>query len=488
MNLVRQANTTTWVSTRTGQAWELVIGLEVHCQLATRSKLFCGCAVEFGAAPNTRVCAVCSAQPGSLPVLNAEALRLAVRAGLALGCTIAARTHFDRKHYFYCDLPKGYQISQAARPFCTGGGVRLRAGKLVRLQRIHLEEDAGKAIHDRGAETLVDLNRAGVPLIESVTEADLAAPEEAVEYLSALKEMLQHAGVSACDMEKGELRCDVNVSVRKPGTGYGTKVEIKNLNSFRFVAAAIEYELQRQVEALESGDPAQRIVQETRLWDTERGVTRSMRTKEGAADYRYLPEPDLPELALSAAFVEHERSMLGEPPAGRRARWQHSWQLSAKDAEALTHTRDLADWFEAAVRAGAPPKECASFLLNEVLTAQADSLSLLLPRQMAAILRMVAAGELSHASARNVLRVTLAEGTEPEVVVEQLGLRMVLDSGQIEAWCREALQGRESVIADVKAGKTAAVNALLGPALKLAAGKANANVVRETLLRLIAER
>ena len=487
MNLVRQANTTTWLSPRTGQAWELVIGLEVHCQLATRSKLFCGCAVEFGAAPNTRVCAVCSAQPGSLPVLNGEALRLAVRAGLALGCSIAARTHFDRKHYFYCDLPKGYQISQATRPFCTGGGVRLRSGKLVRLQRIHLEEDAGKAIHDRGPWTLVDLNRAGVPLIESVTEADLSAPEETVEYLTALKEMLQHAGVSACDMEKGELRCDVNVSVRKPGAGYGTKVEIKNLNSFRFVAAAIEYELQRQVAALESGDPAQRLVQETRLWDTEQGVTRSMRTKEGAADYRYMPEPDLPELQLPASFVERERSMLGEPPAERRARWQQQWHLAAKDAEALTHTRELADWFEAAVRAGAPPKECASFLLNEVLTAQPDSLSLLLPRQVAALVTMVAAGEVSHASARSVLRVTLAEGTEPEVVVQQQGLRMVLDTRQIEAWCRQALVGREAIIADVKAGKAAAVNALLGPALKLAAGKANAAVVRETLLRLIAE-
>ena len=483
-----------WRSPATGELWLPVVGLEVHVQLATRTKLFCGCASEFGAPPNTRVCATCSAQPGALPTANEEALRLAVRAGLALGCTIAARTRFDRKHYFYCDLPKGYQTSQDARPFCRGGGVQLESGRTVRLQRIHLEEDAGKAVHDRGEETLVDLNRAGVPLVECVTEADIATPAEAVEFLASLKETLQHALVSDCDMEKGELRCDVNVSVHKPGEAWRTKVEVKNLNSFRFVAAAIEHEVARQVAAHESGDPARRVVQETRLWDPDKGATRTMRVKEGAADYRYLPEPDLPEIELGASFVERERAALGEAPAARRARWIHEWKLPAKDAGALTATRELADWYESAVRAGARPRECAAFLLNDVLKALAGPESpartlgeaSLLPRQLAEILALVEQGRISNAGARAVLRETLVHGTGPDAAVAKLGLEVVRDSAQVEAWCREALVGREKIVADVKAGKEAAVNALLGPVMKLSGGKADAASVRETLLRIIA--
>ncbi|MFN9787963.1 MAG: Asp-tRNA(Asn)/Glu-tRNA(Gln) amidotransferase subunit GatB [Planctomycetia bacterium] len=490
-----------WISPSTGTPWFVVVGLEVHCQLAAPTKLFCACRPQFGAEPNTRVCAVCSAQPGALPTASKDALRLAVRAGLALSCEIAPRTRFARKHYFYCDLPKGYQISQDESPFCRGGGLTLGSGRRVRLQRIHLEEDAGKAIHDRGTDTLVDLNRAGIPLIESVTEADIASADEAVEFLEALKEILQHAGVSNCDMEKGELRCDVNISVHRAGEPWGAKVEVKNLNSFRFVHAAIEHEIARQVAALESGDPARRIVQETRLWDPDKHATRSMRRKEGAADYRYLPEPDLPEVELDAAFVEGERARLAPPPAERRARWMGEWRVAAKDAAALAATRRLADWFEAVVRAGAPGKEAASFVLNELPKALAEAgaqggvedlgaeleSSQLLPRHVAELLRLAAAGEIGNAGARAILAALARSGGEAGALVDALGVRLVRDTAQVEAWCREALVGRDKVVADVRAGKDAAVNALLGPVLKLAGGKADASFVRETLLRLIRE-
>ncbi len=490
-----------WTSPATGTRWLVVVGLEVHCQLAATTKLFCACRPQFGAEPNTRVCAVCSAQPGALPTASKEALRLAVRAGLALSCDIAPRTRFARKHYFYCDLPKGYQISQDEEPFCRGGGLLLASGKRVRLQRIHLEEDAGKAIHDRGADTLVDLNRAGIPLIESVTEADIASADEAVEFLEALKEILQHAGVSNCDMEKGELRCDVNISVHRAGEPWGVKVEIKNLNSFRFVHAAIEHETARQVAILEGGDPARRVVQETRLWDPDKQATRTMRRKEGAADYRYLPEPDLPEIELDAAFVEGERAQLAPPPAERRARWTREWRVAEKDAAALATTRRLADWYEAVVRAGAPGREAAAFVLNELPKALAEDggkgavedlgfaleSSPLLPRHVAELLRLAVAGEVSNAGARLVLRELARAGGDVDALVDALGVRVVRDTAQVEGWCREALVGREKIVADVRNGKEAAVNALLGPVLKLAGGKADAAFVRETLLRLIRE-
>ena len=488
-----------WISPSTGASWRVVVGLEVHCQLATPTKLFCACRPQFGAEPNTRACAVCSAQPGAMPTASKEALRLAVRAGLALSCDIAPRTRFARKHYFYCDLPKGYQISQDEAPFCRGGGIVLASGKLVRLQRIHLEEDAGKAIHDRGEQTLVDLNRAGIPLIESVTEADIAGADEAVEYLEALKEILQHAGVSNCDMEKGELRCDVNISVHRPGEPWGAKVEVKNLNSFRFVHAAIEHEVARQVALLEAGDPDRRVVQETRLWDPDKQATRTMRRKEGAADYRYLPEPDLPEIELDAAFVEGERGLLAPPPAERRARWMLEWRVPEKDAAALAASRKLADWYEAVVRAEAPGRDAAAFVLNELPKVLAEDAphgeatdlgaalesSPLLPRHVAALLRLLATGELSNAGARLVLRELARASGEVEALVDALGLRVVRDTAQVEAWCREALVGRDKIVADVRDGKDAAVNALLGPVLKLAGGKADATFVRETLLRLI---
>ena len=310
-----------WISPETGARWVPTVGLEVHAQLSTMTKLFCGCEVSFGAPPNTHTCPVCTGQPGALPVLNEAVLELAVRAALALGADVARETHFDRKNYFYCDLPKNFQTSQYDHPFCSGGGIELSSGAFVRLNRIHMEEDAGKTMHTE-AGSLVDLNRAGVPLIESVTEADLSSPEDAYEYLTRFREILQFAGVSTADMEKGELRCDVNVSVRPEGEeGLRTKVEVKNLNSFRHVQSSLEHEIPRQVAAYEA-EGAGAVVQETRLWDPDREETRTMRVKEGESDYRYFPCPDLPELHLTEELIESQRALLPELPEERRARYQ----------------------------------------------------------------------------------------------------------------------------------------------------------------------
>jgi len=476
-------------------AWASVIGLEVHCQLATRSKLFCACASAFGAAPNTLVCPVCLGAPGALPVLNRAAVRLALRAGLALGCTIDRASRFDRKNYFYCDLPKGYQITQYARPIAVGGGLELPAelgGRTVRLRRIHLEEDAGKAIHDRGDATLVDLNRAGVPLIEIVCEPDLATSQEAHAYLSALKEVLQYAGVSECDMEKGSLRCDVNVSLHRPGTPLGTRVELKNLNSFRYVVAAIEHEVARQRALLERGELVQR---ETRLWDAERGETRPMRSKEEEEDYRYFPDPDLAPALLAPGDVQRERAALPELPAARRERWQRELALSAYDAGVLSASRELADFFEATVHASGLAKESANWIANDVLAALADPAlgvrslaeSRLTPARLAELVRLAAAGELTRSGARELLRALFQRDGAPAELVAQLGLARVADEGQLVEWCRAALAGQSKAAADVRNGELKALGALMGPVMKASRGRADPRRVQETLLRLIRE-
>ncbi len=482
-------------SVRTGTRWTLVIGLEVHVQLKTRTKLFCGCEVRFGAAPNTLTCTVCTAQPGALPVLNSEALALAVRSGLALGSQIAPRSRFDRKNYFYPDLPKGYQISQYDEPFAKGGGIELASGRFIRLRRIHMEEDAGKTIHDRGDATLVDLNRAGVPLIESVTEADIRSADEAQEYLAALKEILQYAGVSDCDMEKGSLRCDVNVSVRLPGEMPRTRVEIKNLNSFRNVQAAIDHEAARQIEAYESGERARFPVQETRLFDADRGVTRPMRGKEDEADYRYFPDPDLVPITLDAAFLERQRGYLPELPAVRRERYRREMGLSAYDAGVLTAERAVADFFEAVARLSGNPKEAANWVQNEVLRALADpalparSVDELpfRPSDLAAVIELVSNGVIHRNAAKIVVAELIERGGDPRKIVDAKGLLQVRDDGAIEGWCREVLATRSKIAADVRSGNDKALGALIGPVMQLSGGKANPLRVREVLARLIRE-
>lgn len=481
-----------WISTASGTRWIPVIGLEVHAQLRTQSKLFCACANRFGATPNSLTCPICTGQPGTLPVLNADALELAVRAALAIGAEVAANSKFDRKNYFYCDVPKNYQITQYDMPYCKGGSVTVPSGRTVRLNRIHMEEDAGKSIHDQGTATLVDLNRAGVPLIESVTEADLDNAQDAADYLTALREILVYTGVSNADMEKGEMRCDVNISVHPAGEPWRTKIEIKNLNSISNVMAAIEHEIPRQIHAWENGPEP---VQETRLFDANKGVTRTMRSKEGEADYRYFPDPDLPPLTASEVFIEQQRSLLPELPAARRERYQGTMGLSAYDAGVLTASRDVADFFEAAARLSKEPKEAANWISNEVLRAlsdeeypaqQIDELPIK-PFDLSELIGLTSQGTIHSSAARQVLREMMKSGKAAGELVKELGLEQIQDDGQLEAWCAEALVGREEVIEQVRGGKTKAVGSLMGAVMAASGGKANPQKVREILLRLIAE-
>ena len=483
---------TTWISPETGARWIPTIGLEVHAQLSTKTKLFCGCRVSFGAAPNSNTCPVCTGQPGALPVLNENALLLAVRAAVAFGAVVARQTHFDRKNYFYCDLPKNYQTSQYDHPFCAGGGVELSNGNFIRLNRIHMEEDAGKTMHT-DAGSLVDLNRTGVPLIESVTEADLSSPEDAHEYLTRFREVLQFAGVSSADMEKGELRCDVNISVRPEGEeGLRTKVEVKNLNSFRHVHSSLLHEIPRQITAYEEeGEGA--IQQETRLYDPERDETRMMRIKEGESDYRYFPCPDLPELTISEELVDEQRALLPELPSARRARYVLELGLSEYDAGVLVSSRATADYFEEAAAACGDAKAASNWISNELLRAlgdeeitasSLDELSLP-PSGLAEIIQRSAAGELHSKAAKEVLRECLKTGASVGEVISQLGFDEVIDAGELEGWCREALAANPQVAEEVRAGKDKALGACIGPVMKAARGKADPKQIMVLLKALI---
>ena len=464
----------------------------MHAQLSTATKLFCGCRVSFGAAPNSNTCPVCTGQPGALPVLNESALQLAVRAGIAFDGEIAKKTHFDRKHYFYCDLPKNYQTSQYDHPFCTGGGIQLSSGSFIRLNRIHMEEDAGKTMHTNEG-SLVDLNRTGVPLIESVTEADLCSPEDAYEYLTRFREVLQFADVSSADMEKGELRCDVNISVRPEGEeGLRTKVEVKNLNSFRHVQSSLLYEIQRQINAYE-GEGEDAVQQETRLYDPDLEETRMMRIKEGESDYRYFPCPDLPVLTISEELVQEQRQLLPELPAARRARYALELGLSEYDAGVLTGSRSTSDYFEEAATACGDPKAASNWISNELLRAlgddeiSANSLAelKLLPQGLAEIIKKTSAGELHSKAAKEVLRECLKNGLSVEEAIKSLGFDEVIDTTALEAWCRDALSANPQVAEEVREGKDKALGACIGPVMKAAGGKADPKQIREILKALI---
>ena len=482
----------------TATRWEPVIGLEVHVQLATRSKMFCRCESRFGAPPNTLVCPICTAQPGTLPALNAEALRLGILAGLSLGCTIAARTKFDRKNYFYPDLPKGYQISQYDRPLCSGGALEFEApdGKggsarrRVRIQRAHLEEDSGKIIHPDGLPiSLVDLNRAGVPLMEIVSAPDIASPEEASAYLQALRRTLRFAGVSECDMEKGSFRCDANLSLRPVGSQtFGTRCEIKNLNSFRFVAQALGAEIERQAAILDGGG---RIVQSTLAFDPDLLRTAPTRTKEEAHDYRYFPEPDLPEFTLDPAEIERLRSSLaGRDPASRRARWIAEG-VAPQHADALLEEPERAEYFEAArAAAGAvPASTVASGVLTDVLRLANDQRRTLAelavtPARLGELLALVAQGVLSTQAMRSVVvEMETHPGESARATAERLDLLQVSDSASLGRVVDEVLAQEAEMVARYRSGKTGLFNALLGAVMKASGGKANPATVRELLQR-----
>lgn len=470
--------------------YEAVIGLEVHVELSTHSKMFCGCRNVFGAEPNTLVCPVCLGLPGSLPVINRRAIEFLSKVGLALGCTIAEHSKFDRKNYFYPDMPKNYQISQYDMPLTTGGSVALPSGKVVRLNRIHLEEDTGKNLHAGGHMaasdyTLVDYNRAGVPLMEIVSEPEITSPEEAEEYLLQLKTVLLYLGVSDVKMHEGSLRCDANVSIRPVGsTALGTKAEVKNMNSFRSVVRALHYEIARQEEAVRTGE---RIVQETRNWDETRGVTYSTRSKEQAHDYRYFPDPDLVPLTLDQKMIEQWRSEMPELPLAKRKRFVADYDLADHEAGLLTEDRVTADFYEAAAAESKEPKLVANWMLGDVrrflekhgLTL---STSLIRPQQLAALITSVTSGAISGKAAKEVCDVLVAEGGDPQSIIEKRGLAQVSDEAAIKQVVDEVLMQNPDSVASYKAGKVKALEFLVGQVMKASRGKAKIEIVRAALL------
>jgi aspartyl-tRNA(Asn)/glutamyl-tRNA(Gln) amidotransferase subunit B len=474
-------------------SYEAVIGLEVHAELLTQSKVFCGCSSKFGAPPNQNTCPVCLALPGALPVLNRRAVEFGIRAGLATHCTVANYSRWARKNYFYPDLPKGYQISQYELPLCLAGRIDIvtEAGgpKRIRLTRIHMEEDTGKNIHDaHGDSSLVDFNRCGVPLLEIVSEPDIRSAAEAGAYLRKLRTILQYLEICDGNMEEGSFRCDANVSIRRPGaTELGTKVEIKNMNSFRNVERAIEFELKRQAQALDEGA---RLVQETRLWDPDREVTRSMRSKESAHDYRYFPEPDLLPLLVSDEWIEEVRRGLPELPDARRARFARDYALPEYDADVLTMRKDVADYYEEAVRHHKNPKALSNWVMGDILRIirerKLDNALVIHdwpvpPERLAAMVELIDSGEISGKIAKSVFEEMVNTGKTPVQIVDEQGLKQISDEGPIIAAVEQVIAANPEKVAEYRSGKDKLFGFFVGQAMKATQGKANPQKLNELL-------
>jgi aspartyl-tRNA(Asn)/glutamyl-tRNA(Gln) amidotransferase subunit B len=483
---------------REAMHWEVVIGLETHAQLSTASKIFSGAPTAFGAPPNRQACAVDIALPGVLPVINRGAVERAIRFGLAVGATIHPVSVFARKNYFYPDLPKGYQISQYEIPVVQGGEIPIASptrGEIrVQLTRAHLEEDAGKSLHeDFHGMSGIDLNRAGTPLLEIVSEPDLRSAAEAVAYAKTLHALVRWIGICDGNMQEGSFRCDANVSVRRPGAPLGTRCEIKNLNSFRFLEQAIDFEVRRQTALIEDGGA---VVQETRLYDPERGETRSMRSKEDAQDYRYFPDPDLPPLAIDAAWIERVRSTMPELPRAMQARFERDYRLPAHDAAMLTQSREMAAYFEDAVRAfGGEPKTVANWMLGEVSAAinKAETdigASPVAPVALAGLLKRIADGTISTKIAKDVFDgMWSGEATGEEAadaIIAKRGLKQISDEGALDKLVDEVLDANPAIVAEFKAGKEKAFNSLVGKAMAATKGKANPAQVNAILKRKLA--
>jgi aspartyl-tRNA(Asn)/glutamyl-tRNA(Gln) amidotransferase subunit B len=481
--------------------YEVVIGLEVHAQLSTKSKMFCGCTTKFGAPPNAQTCPVCQGMPGVLPVINRRAVEFGIRTALAFNCRVNPSCRFARKHYYYPDMPKNYQISQYEEPLAEDGFLEIEAeggSRNIGIQRLHLEEDVGKLLHEGTLETaqssLVDFNRSGVPLMETVSRPELHSPEEAATYLKAFRAVLIFLEVCDGNMEEGSLRCDANISLRPRGqTELGTKVEIKNLNSFRNVQRALEFEVRRQAQALDAGE---RIVQETRLWEADRGYTRSMRSKEFAHDYRYFPEPDLVPLRLDRAWVDEIRAALPELPRARRQRFVSQYGVPAYDAEVLTQSRALADYYEASVQAlgsaaagnrADRPKTVSNWIMSELLAALpgddeiAIQRSPITPRHLAGLLRLIEDGTISGKIAKDVFQKMLASGDDAAAIVGREGLTQVADEAALSQIIVTVMAANPRAIDDYKRGKKEAKGALVGQVMKATGGKANPALVNRLL-------
>jgi aspartyl-tRNA(Asn)/glutamyl-tRNA(Gln) amidotransferase subunit B len=469
--------------------YEPVIGLEVHVQLNTRTKIFCGCPTGFGAPPNSNVCPVCLGLPGALPVLNRRVVEMAIQAALATHCKVNPFSRFARKNYFYPDLPKGYQISQYDQPLAEHGWLDATVDgtkKRIGITRIHLEDDAGKSIHDgfKDSEryTYVDLNRSGTPLIEIVSEPDIRSSDEAYEYLTELKQIMQYVGVSECDMEKGQLRCDANVSVRLKGAEqFGTKVEVKNLNSFRFAKMAMDYEIARQVAVLEGGG---RIEQESRLYNVATGETAGMRSKEHAHDYRYFPEPDLAPLRVSAAWLEQIRVTAPELPADKRSRFIESYGLREYDAGVLTSTRATAEYFEKAAKAAGDPRMAANWVTGDLLGAlkgREIAESPVSPEQLGELVAFIAKGEISGKMAKDIFAKMFETGESAAAIIDREGLRQISDTGALEKIVDEVIAASPKQVEQYKSGKTGVIGYLVGQVMKLSKGQANPAAVNELL-------
>jgi aspartyl-tRNA(Asn)/glutamyl-tRNA(Gln) amidotransferase subunit B len=484
----------------TATDFEAVIGLETHCQLTTATKIFCNCSTEFGADPNHNVCPICMGMPGVLPVLNQKVLEYAVKAGLALNCQIAPYSKFDRKQYFYPDLPKNYQISQYDLPIAEHGWLEIELlddnqqpiRKKIGITRLHMEEDAGKLVHG-GSErlagstfSLADYNRAGVPLCEIVSEPDLRTGAEAAEYAQELRRILRYLGVCDGNMQEGSLRCDVNISVRPRGTDtFGTKVEIKNMNSFNAIQRAIDYEIERQVTAIHNGEP---IIQETRLWDEASQRTFSMRVKEGSSDYRYFPEPDLTPLEVSKDQLTAWQGQLPELPAAKRARYEKTLGLSAYDTRVITDDQEVTQYFEATVTAGADPKQAANWIMGDITAhLKAEKLGIgelsLKPAQLAELVGLIEAGTISSKIAKDLLPELLSNGGSPKTLVEKQGLTQISDPAAIEAMIEQVLQAHPQELEQYRAGKTKLQGFFVGQLMKKSGGRVDPKLTNQILMK-----